>query len=234
MMLLRRHPRAVYRVFSEDEYLVGVDPFADAPPVEPASHWVGRCEPAAGISRERRLRRLAGAAALTGAVGTVGGTIALVGLRPHAVDRQIAADISSPTRIAPIDAGAVRVASRQNAAHGGSVQWDGGSREGGRSRAGAQSEVAHRAISTDRASRSARRLRFTTRPEVGAARISSRAHVSEPGSPALESQPAQDTPALAVSDAQPDAPAPVASASRNAPAAAESRPRAQSEFGFER
>ena len=84
MTLLRRPPRAVYRVYSEDEYLVGADALADwnAPPVKPSvvaltpsvpavtpsptvSEWSAR---PTGTSRERRLRRLAGAAALTGAV----------------------------------------------------------------------------------------------------------------------------------------------------------------------
>ena len=135
-----RH-RAVYRVYSEDEYLAGVDPFADwdAPMVELTEvaapelrevaapeltemtvHIAGRSAPpvipaatvGAGIG-ERRLRRLAGAAALTGAVGTVGVTVGLVGLRSHPGDRQIAVvAVSTPARSAPsIGGGTCRQAS---------------------------------------------------------------------------------------------------------------------------
>ncbi len=155
--LLQRRPREVYRVCSEDEYLAGIDPFADwdARPVEAASRLTEQCAPAlaaAGSSRERRLRRFAGAAALTGAVGTVGGTIALVGLRPHAVDRQIAA-VSPAARLAPTGAGegasadagagAARVVSRvvssPNVVRGDAVQRDGWRRDGVR-RASARRE----------------------------------------------------------------------------------------------
>jgi hypothetical protein len=74
----RRRSRAVYRVCSEDEYLAGTDPFAD---------W--HATPAAeGAGRGRALRRLAGAAALTGAVGTVAGVVALAASRGHAVERR--------------------------------------------------------------------------------------------------------------------------------------------------
>ena len=86
-----RRSRAVYRVYSEEEYLAGADALAA---------WKRRAaagEPAHG----RRLQRLAGAAALTGAVGTVGGVVGLAGLRTHAVDRrEIARRVAPPTRAA--------------------------------------------------------------------------------------------------------------------------------------
>jgi hypothetical protein len=70
MTLLRRTPREVYRVYSETEFFdgtVGVELFT----------------PATALStRERRLRRLAGAAVLAGAVGTMGGAVVLAGSRP--------------------------------------------------------------------------------------------------------------------------------------------------------
>jgi hypothetical protein len=90
---LRRRPRAVYRVYGEEEYLAGVDTLPvreDLPLAEEPTHG-------------RRLQRIAGAAALTGAVGTVGGVVGLAGLRMHAVDRrEIAQRVLSPVRAAPV------------------------------------------------------------------------------------------------------------------------------------
>ncbi len=248
MRRLRGQPRAVYRVYGEDEYLAGVDPFADleSPPAEPASHlakWGAPTPPAAAVTtREHRLRRLAGAAALTGAVGTVGGTIGLVGLRSHPVDRQIAANISPPARIAPTDAGRnagvgagiARVASSTNGVHRDAARRDGGRKEGVRL-SGARREVAYRVLPSERSPRAvARRSRLISRPEVSVRRVSPSAHVSEPESSAPESSPARYTPSP-VANAPQDTPAtPLASTSQNAAADAEARPLAQSEFGFER
>jgi hypothetical protein len=70
MTLLRRAPREVYRVYSEAEFFdgaAGVEVFAPA---------------TATGAGERRLRRLAGAAMLAGAVGTMGGAVVLTGSRP--------------------------------------------------------------------------------------------------------------------------------------------------------
>jgi hypothetical protein len=97
MTLLRRRPRAVYRVYDEDEYLAGVDPL----PV-----WEEEAQgksPAGELSHGRKLQRLAGAAALTGAVGTVGGVVGLAGLRTHAPGpREIAQRVMPPARtVAP-------------------------------------------------------------------------------------------------------------------------------------
>ena len=93
MTRLRRRPRAVYRVYGEEEYLAGVDTLCareDPPLVEEPTHG-------------RRLQRIAGAAALTGAVGTVGGIVGLAGLRMHAVDRrEIAQRAMSPVRAAAV------------------------------------------------------------------------------------------------------------------------------------
>ncbi len=89
---LRRRPRAVYRVYGEEEYLAGVDTLPvreDLPLAEEPTHG-------------RRLQRIAGAAALTGAVGTVGGVVGIAGLRMHAVDRrEIAQRVLSPVRAVP-------------------------------------------------------------------------------------------------------------------------------------
>lgn len=132
MTPLRRRSRAVYRVYSEDEYLAGADalPDWDAPVAEPSSLSAGPGMPAAqprstmsgcsarpaGASRERRLRRLAGAAALTGAVGTVGGMVGLAGMRAHAGNRtEIAEHRAPPPRMAVprTNTSAVRVPRRQ-------------------------------------------------------------------------------------------------------------------------
>jgi hypothetical protein len=88
MTRLRRRPRAIYRVYGEEEYLAGADALPareDAPPAEEPTHG-------------RRLQRIAGAAALTGAVGTVGGVVGLAGLRTHAraLDRREIAQRTAP------------------------------------------------------------------------------------------------------------------------------------------
>ncbi|HEY3959346.1 MAG TPA: hypothetical protein VGL68_02435 [Solirubrobacteraceae bacterium] len=70
MTLLRRAPREVYRVYGEAEFFegaAGMELFTPA-----TSSGAG----------ERRLRRLAGAAMLAGAVGTMGGAVVLAGSRP--------------------------------------------------------------------------------------------------------------------------------------------------------
>lgn len=96
MTRLRRRPRAAYRVYDEDEYLAGADPL---PVWEEAQVESSAGEPSHG----RKLRRLAGAAALTGAVGTVGSVVGLAGLRAHAVDhRKIAERIAPSVRAAAL------------------------------------------------------------------------------------------------------------------------------------
>src|SRR5580692_272813 len=70
MTLLRRAPREVYRVYSEAEFFDG-----------PADTELFTPTHASGAG-ERRLRRLAGAAMLAGAVGTMGGAVVLAGSRP--------------------------------------------------------------------------------------------------------------------------------------------------------
>jgi hypothetical protein len=70
MTLLRRAPREVYRVYSEAEFFDG-------------AAGMELFTPASGSGAgERRLRRLAGAALLAGAVGTMGGAVVLAGSRP--------------------------------------------------------------------------------------------------------------------------------------------------------
>ena len=73
MMLLRRRPREVYRVYSEEEYLNGA---GSEPAMVLAEEWPVAVEPARNGAGERRLRRVAGMAMLAGAVGTVGGVVA--------------------------------------------------------------------------------------------------------------------------------------------------------------
>ncbi len=84
MATLRRTPRTVYRVYNEQDYLAGTDALTgwQIPSIPP-------------IERERRLRRLAGAAVLTGALGAVGGLLFATAVPVRPADRQIAA-ISTP------------------------------------------------------------------------------------------------------------------------------------------
>jgi hypothetical protein len=92
MTLSKRRSRTVYKVYDEDEYLAGVDPSPDwaAPP---------RGEPTHG---RHGLRRLAGAAALTGAVGTVGGLVGLAAVNGRSDGHREAAVGRAPsTRPAP-------------------------------------------------------------------------------------------------------------------------------------
>ena len=98
-MLLRRRPREVYRVYSEEEYLNGAGsglagigewpvtewPLVEAPHDEPP---VGEAplsvEPARqGAGGEHRLHRITGVAMLAGAMGTVGGVVFLNVARAH-------------------------------------------------------------------------------------------------------------------------------------------------------
>jgi hypothetical protein len=74
MTLVRRRPREVYRVYSEEEYLNGA-----GAELAGVGEWPAGVEPARHGSGERRLRRVAGVAMLTGAVGAVGGVVALNG-----------------------------------------------------------------------------------------------------------------------------------------------------------
>ena len=71
MTLLRRPPREVYRVYTEEEYLngAGLEPAVALAEVWPVA--------AARIAAHaRRLHRVVGMALLAGAVGTVGGVVA--------------------------------------------------------------------------------------------------------------------------------------------------------------
>ncbi len=85
-MLVRRRPRAVYRVYSEEEYLNGAGvEYPNGAGVEPASagEWPAAVEPARHGFGERRLRRVAGVTMLAGAVGAVGGVVVLNSHRAH-------------------------------------------------------------------------------------------------------------------------------------------------------
>jgi hypothetical protein len=84
MTLLRRRPREVYRVYSEDEYLNGAGLEVGAGmEVAAGDGWPAPVGPARKGGGERRLRRAAGVAMLAGAVGTVGGVVVMTGSRAH-------------------------------------------------------------------------------------------------------------------------------------------------------
>lgn len=94
MMLLRRRPREVYRVYSEEEYLngagselasIGEWPVTERPLGEPQ---VGEAPLSVETARqgaggEHRLHRMVGVAMLAAAVGTVGGVVFLNVARAH-------------------------------------------------------------------------------------------------------------------------------------------------------
>jgi len=84
MGVLRRRKREVYRLYSEEEFLS--DPGA-------LSDW--SVSPVKRVSRERPLRRLAGIAALTGAVGTAVAAIALAGFGSRSPGRRATASATS-------------------------------------------------------------------------------------------------------------------------------------------
>jgi hypothetical protein len=84
MTLLRRRPREVYRVYTEDEYLNGAGLEVGAElEVAAGDGWPAPVGPARKCGGERRLRRAAGVAMLAGAVGTVGGVVVMTGSRAH-------------------------------------------------------------------------------------------------------------------------------------------------------
>jgi hypothetical protein len=285
MTLLRRQPRAVYRVYSEDEYLAGADSLIDweapvaadreapvmsaldvpaaadrgapvaaagweapvaadreapvasdgvAPMAEPTVHPPSPSASPQRCSRERRLRRLAGAAALTGAVGTVGGTIAVVGLRSHPAARRIAANLPMAPHAAPStvvrsysdsSASPVRGARPSTAIDGKGVVVGEGIRVVGQ---GSRQKLAdhHRStpITRRRGSHSdmgaGMHVTVTGTPQT--APVASRALTRAPSSSVAEPQSAQVTQAPVANT--------VPSASAEAPAGTE----AQGEFGFER
>lgn len=184
MTRLRRRPRAVYRICSEDEYLAGADPFADGD------------APAAGEAKHgRTLQRFAGAAAITGAVGAVGGVVGLVGLHGRSSQRREIAERLVPS--VPI-ASPRRGASTAHAAH-----------------------VAHRHVV------------HRSRPRRGHTQGTARVQVALAPTRRVQARPAVAIPVRASAASDPQS-APVASVAQSAPAAASARPRAQSEFGFER
>jgi len=103
MTLLRRRPREVYRVYSEEEYLNGAEldiasigecqlgesPLGESPvgessrSVETAKHRAGGERRLRRAMEERRLHRVAGVAMLAAVVGAVGGVVFLNVARAH-------------------------------------------------------------------------------------------------------------------------------------------------------
>jgi hypothetical protein len=212
MTRLRRRPRTVYRVYGEEEYLAG----ADALPLRedaPASRECPSREPAPG----RRLQRIAGAAALTGAVGTVGGVLARAELRAHEpahmLDRrELARRIAPPAR---------RASSRAHARTPARLT---------------RRRISHPFASPRAREDSARSVRLSHRPPSPAGAGARRTVVASTlyaGSVRVAS--AVPDASTETASATPGAPAQAPSAApESQPGAGEARTAAQSEFGFER
>jgi hypothetical protein len=213
MTRLRRRPRTVYRVYGEEEYLAGADALA-AREDAPAPREYPSREPVPG----RRLQRIAGAAALTGAVGTVGGVLALAELRAHEpahmLDRrEIARRIAPPTR---------RVSSRAHASTP--------------ARGLTSRQISHPSTSPRAREDSARSARLAhLPPSLAGAGARTTAIASTPHASSVQVASAAPGASTETASAAPGAPAEAPSAApETQPAAGEARTAAQSEFGFER
>jgi hypothetical protein len=190
MRLSGRRSQTIYKVYGEDEYLAGADPSVD---------WDApvRGEPTHG---RRGVRRLAGAAALTGAVGTVGGLIGFATVSGRSAGHRELAKRRAPfTTTRPT--------------------------------------ASHLSVSSARVTRRGMRV-----PPAKRRRIDARTMGRLPVEPArarhdttvraFTAGSSRRVPAAVASDAMPNAA--VASAAPSTSTEAEVRPRAQSEFGFER
>ncbi len=145
MTLLRRAPREIYRVYSEEEYLDGAGtglPIAAEWQVDGSSPVP---EPARQVVTGHRLRRAAGVAMLAGAVGAVGGLVCLnlarahggvagrgslvaathparvAGSAPAADDARPRAELSRPVIVRPVETARSSVAQFSRSSAGGSV-----------------------------------------------------------------------------------------------------------------
>jgi hypothetical protein len=117
MSILRRRPREVYRVYTEDEYLDG----AGSEPATVEQSPVA-AEPGRKLMGESRLRRAAGMAMLAGAVGAVGGVVVANSSRAHrGAGRRpgslVAATRSSRVLRSPAPTGSRAVSSSPAVAH---------------------------------------------------------------------------------------------------------------------
>jgi hypothetical protein len=205
MARARGASQAAYRVYGEDEYLAGAGALAE---------W--GTPPARGVLRERRLRRLAGAAALTGAVGTVGGAIAVASIGSRSEALHIPAVGAPPARAVLATAGSggparVRAAAPQRRPRPARPSSAAARRSGASDRSAAHRRAA---ASTPNRSASVRRQALSSTLSASAESVGSR---SPAGSDAVSS--------ASTATARP---------ARDAPAQAAGRPSQQREFGFER
>jgi hypothetical protein len=215
MTRLRRRPRAVYRVYGEEEYLAGADTLPvreDLTLAEQATHG-------------RRLQRIAGAAALTGAVGTVGGVVGLAGLRAHAVDRREIAQ-----RVAPSTPGA---ALRRHASASTHVARD---QSQHRSPLRSPSRRTHErgGVSARLSPGTASRVRTFAQETAVSRSPSAQGHRLEIDESSGRPASAGPVTSTQTSSAAVQASAEAPNAAAQASPATEAPPAAQSEFGFER
>jgi hypothetical protein len=213
MTRLRRRPGTVYRVYGEEEYLAGLDMLADR------DVPLRSDEPA----HRRGLRRLAGAAALSGAVGAVGGLVGLALVHAHPPDRSELAERSAPSTAMAVRRGSTS-ATRARRATSGSLSSP--SRPG--RRRPAESMSVHSALARARRSQIHAPVRMVAAsgPAGTPARVMSAVRDM--------SATAASTPAEGVGAAR-GAVAEAAGAARGTLSATPAaQPRAQGEFGFER
>lgn len=215
-----RRRRSAYRVYGEEEYLAGADALA----VEEDARLCGiECPAHDEPPHGRRLQRLAGAAALTGTVGAVGGIVGLASSRTHAraLDRREIAQRAAPS------ARVARVGARSSALPAGpSLHAPHGRGPGRRpsSRIHKRRRVTAPRISLGTVSPARAPVRGLT---VGAARIAPAHEVDLGAGTATEATSASGGAAGGV-------PVRAPSAAQAPPPAGAARPAAQSEFGFER
>jgi hypothetical protein len=130
MTLLRRRPREVYRVYTEDEYLDGAELEVGAgPEVTAVGEWSVPVGPVRKGGGERRLRRVTGVAMLAGAVGTVGGLVVMTGSWTHRGAGRRPGSLAAAVR-SPVVVGSSAVSTRPTVAGSSEATRSRGARAG--------------------------------------------------------------------------------------------------------
>jgi hypothetical protein len=219
--LLRRAPREVYRIYSEEEFFDGASGMELFTPTSSSGRG------------ERRLRRLAGAAMLAGAVGMTGGAVVLAGSRPtRGPGRRVgdgAAQALARARLV------TRVGAQLRTVATGGSDVATSPFAAGRARSVARARAAHLALAAELASRPRivreARAEHTEQREGqrGDERVSAETLAVDTASgSAPVPAPSDGAPALVPAAASPSSP------SRTAPTTPAAPSAERAEFGFER